>query len=199
MREQSNRLTRRDVLRGAAIVAAGSAVVAPTEVAVGAEFPSNRFQAQVTVRVEINGVYHVLTLEPRVTLLDAIRERLQLTGTKKGCNRGECGACTVLMDDRRVNACLVLAAAADGRKVTTIEGLANGPHLHPVQQAFIDHDAFQCGFCTSGQIMSAVGCIAEGHAGSNTEIREWMSGNICRCSAYPQIAAAVNAAAKEKA
>ena len=199
MREQSNRLTRRDVLRGAAIVAAGSAVVAPTDAAVGAEFTSNRFQAQVTVRVEINGVYHVLTLEPRVTLLDAIRERLQLTGTKKGCNRGECGACTVLMDDRRVNACLVLAAAADGRKITTIEGLADGPRLHPVQQAFIDHDAFQCGFCTSGQIMSAVGCIAEGHAGSNTEIREWMSGNICRCSAYPQIAAAVEAAAKEKA
>ncbi len=199
MREQSKGLSRRDVLRGGAIVAAGSAVVAPTDVAVSAEFPSTRFQAQVTVRVEVNGVYHVLTLEPRVTLLDAIRERLQLTGTKKGCNRGECGACTVLMDDRRVNACLVLAAAADGRKITTIEGLADGPHLHPVQQAFIDHDAFQCGFCTSGQIMSAVGCIAEGHAGSNAEIREWMSGNICRCSAYPQIAAAVEAAAEEKA
>ena len=199
MREQSKGLSRRDVIRGGAIVAAGSAVVAPTDVAVSAEFPPTRFQAQVTVRVEVNGVYHVLTLEPRVTLLDAIRERLQLTGTKKGCNRGECGACTVLMDDRRVNACLVLAAAADGRKIATIEGLADGPHLHPVQQAFIDHDAFQCGFCTSGQIMSAVGCIAEGHAGSNTEIREWMSGNICRCSAYPQIAAAVEAAAKEKA
>ena len=199
MREQSKRLSRRDVIRGGAVVAAGSAVVAPADVAVSAEFPSNRFQAQVTVRVEVNGVDHVLTLEPRVTLLDALRERLQLTGTKKGCNRGECGACTVLMDDRRVNACLVLAAAADGRKITTIEGLVDGPHLHPVQQAFIDHDAFQCGFCTSGQIMSAVGCIAEGHAGSNTEIREWMSGNICRCSAYPQIAAAVEAAAKEKA
>jgi len=104
----------------------------------------------------------------------------------------------VLLDGRRVNACLVLAAAADGRKVTTIEGLADGPHLHPVQQAFIDHDAFQCGFCTCGQIVSAVGCIAEGHTGSNAEIREWMSGNICRCSAYPQIAAAVEAAAREK-
>ena len=199
MREQSKGLSRRDVIRGGAIVAAGSAVVAPTDVAVSAELPSTRFQAQVTVRVEVNGVDHVLTLEPRVTLLDAIRERLQLTGTKKGCNRGECGACTVLLDGRRVNACLVLAAAADGRKITTIEGLADGPHLHPVQQAFINHDAFQCGFCTSGQIMSAVGCIAEGHAGSNAEIREWMSGNICRCSAYPQIAAAVGAAAKEKA
>lgn len=199
MREQPKRLSRRDVIRGGAIVAAGSAVIAPTDVAVSAELPSTRFQPQVTVRVEVNGVDHVLTLEARVTLLDAIRERLQLTGTKKGCNRGECGACTVVMDGRRVNACLVLAAAADGRKITTIEGLANGPRLHPVQRAFIDHDAFQCGFCTSGQIMSAVGCIAEGHAGSNAEIREWMSGNICRCSAYPQIAAAVEAAAKEKA
>ena len=199
MREQSKGLSRRDVIRGGAIVAAGSAVVARTDLAVSAELPSTRFQAQVTVRVEVNGVDHVLTLEARVTLLDAIRERLQLTGTKKGCNRGECGACTVLMDDRRVNACLVLAAAADSRKITTIEGLADGAHLHPVQQAFIDHDAFQCGFCTSGQIMSAVGCIAEGHTGSNTEIREWMSGNICRCSAYPQIAAAVEAAAKGRA
>jgi xanthine dehydrogenase YagT iron-sulfur-binding subunit len=150
------------------------------------------------VHIEINGVDYQLQLQPRVTLLDMLRERLQLTGTKKGCNRGECGACTVLLDGRRVNACLVLAAAADGRKVTTIEGLADGPHLHPVQQAFIDHDAFQCGFCTCGQIMSAVGCIAEGHTGSNAEIREWMSGNICRCSAYPQIAAAVEAAAREK-
>lgn len=158
---------------------------------------SSRFQALVTVRIEINDVDHVLTVEPRVTLLDALRERLQLTGTKKGCNRGECGACTVLMDGRRVNSCLVLAAATDGRRITTIEGLADGPRLHPVQQAFIDHDAFQCGFCTSGQIVSAVGCIAEGHTGSNAEIREWMSGNICRCSAYPQIAAAVEAAAGE--
>jgi len=149
--------------------------------------------------MEINGVEHALQLEPRVTLLDLLRERLRLTGAKKGCNRGECGACTVLMDGRRVNSCLVLGVAVDGRKVTTIEGLANGEHLHPVQQAFIDHDAFQCGFCTSGQIMSAVGCIAEGHAHSNAEIREWMSGNICRCSAYPQIAAAVEAAAREKA
>ena len=119
------------------------------------------------MHIEINGVDHQLQLQPRVTLLDMLRERLQFTGTKKGCNRGECGACTVLLDGRRVNACLVLAAAADGRKVTTIEGLADGPHLHPVQQAFIDHDAFQCGFCTCGQIMSAVGSIAEGHTGSN--------------------------------
>jgi xanthine dehydrogenase YagT iron-sulfur-binding subunit len=133
----------------------------------------------------------------RATLLDLLRERLRLTGTKKGCNRGECGACTVHLDGRRVNACLVLAVSADGAEVTTVEGLARGEQLHPVQEAFIEADAFQCGFCTPGQIMSAVACIREGHTGSNEEIREWMSGNICRCSAYPQIAAAVAAAARE--
>jgi xanthine dehydrogenase YagT iron-sulfur-binding subunit len=184
--------------RGSAMVPAGAAVIASMDTADAAESASGRFKALAIVHIEINGVDHQLQLQPRVTLLDMLRERLQLTGTKKGCNRGECGACTVLLDGRRVNACLVLAAAADGRKVTTIEGLACGPHLHPVQQAFIDHDAFQCGFCTCGQILSAVGCIAEGHTGSNAEIREWMSGNICRCSAYPQIAAAVEAAAREK-
>lgn len=191
-------LSRRDVMRGGAMAAAGVTVVAQAGQAEAA-VPNESFEALVQIRVEINGVDHQLGLEPRVTLLDMLRERLQLTGTKKGCNRGECGACTVHMDGRRVNACLVLAAAADGRRITTIEGLAEGPHLHPVQKAFIEHDAFQCGFCTCGQIMSAVGCIAEGHAGSNAEIREWMSGNICRCSAYPQIAAAVGAAAKEMA
>jgi xanthine dehydrogenase YagT iron-sulfur-binding subunit len=184
--------------RGSAMVPAGAAVIASMDTADAVEPASGRFKALAIVHIEINGVDHQLQLQPRVTLLDMLRERLQLTGTKKGCNRGECGACTVLLDGRRVNACLVLAAAADGGKVTTIEGLADGPHLHPVQQAFIDHDAFQCGFCTCGQILSAVGCIAEGHTGSNAEIREWMSGNICRCSAYPQIAAAVEAAAREK-
>jgi xanthine dehydrogenase YagT iron-sulfur-binding subunit len=184
--------------RGSAMVPADAAVIASMDTADAVESASGRFKALATVHIEINGVDHQFQLQPRVTLLDMLREWLQLTGTKKGCNRGECGACTVLLDGRRVNACLVLAAAADGRKVTTIEGLADGPHLHPVQQAFIDHDAFQCGFCTCGQIMSAVGCIAEGHTGSNTEIREWMSGNICRCSAYPQIAAAVEAAAREQ-
>jgi xanthine dehydrogenase YagT iron-sulfur-binding subunit len=184
--------------RGSAMVPADAAVIASMDTADAVESASGRFKALAIVHIEINGVDHQFQLQPRVTLLDMLREWLQLTGTKKGCNRGECGACTVLLDGRRVNACLVLAAAADGRKVTTIEGLADGPHLHPVQQAFIDHDAFQCGFCTCGQIMSAVGCIAEGHTGSNAEIREWMSGNICRCSAYPQIAAAVEAAAREK-
>ncbi|KFC68222.1 Oxidoreductase, 2Fe-2S subunit [Devosia sp. LC5] len=197
MSDHPGKISRRTFMRGTATVAAGVAVIgAPTEAGAQDLAPS-RFSSSVTVRFEINGVDHVLDVEPRTTLLDAVRERLQLTGTKKGCNRGECGACTVLMDDRRVNSCLILAASTDGRKITTIEGLADGPVLHPVQQAFIDHDAFQCGFCTSGQIMSAVGCIAEGHAGSNAEIREWMSGNLCRCSAYPQIAAAVEAAAGE--
>jgi xanthine dehydrogenase YagT iron-sulfur-binding subunit len=198
MSEHQITVSRRDLVRGSATVAAGVAVIAPKDAVDAVEFASERFEALAIVHVEINGVDYQLELQPRVTLLDMLRERLQLTGTKKGCNRGECGACTVLLDGRRVNACLVLAAAADGRKVTTIEGLADGPHLHPVQQAFIDHDAFQCGFCTCGQIMSAVGCIAEGHTSSNAEIREWMSGNICRCSAYPQIAAAVEAAAREK-
>lgn len=131
-----------------------------------------------------------------MTLLDFLRERLGLTGTKKGCNRGECGSCTLLVDDRRVNACMILVASLSGRRVTTIEGLADGDALHPVQRAFIEHDAFQCGFCTPGQIMSAVGCIREGHVRDEAEIREWMSGNICRCSAYPQITAAVRAAAQ---
>jgi xanthine dehydrogenase YagT iron-sulfur-binding subunit len=147
------------------------------------------------VTVTINGEVVHAGVDARSTLLDFLRERLALTGTKKGCNRGECGTCTVLVDDRRVNACMILLVSLDGRRVTTIEGLADGESLHPVQQAFIDNDAFQCGFCTPGQIMSAVACIAEGHTRDEVEIREWMSGNLCRCSAYPQIVAAVKAAA----
>lgn len=150
----------------------------------------------VPAALSVNGASHRRALDPRVSLLDFLREDLHLTGTKKGCNNGECGACTVHLDGRRVNACMVLAVSCDGRNVTTIEGLARDEQLHPVQQAFIDHDGFQCGFCTPGQIMSAVGCIAEGHTGSDAEIREWMSGNLCRCSAYPQIVDAVRAAAK---
>jgi len=153
------------------------------------------FTKDIDILLRVNGVDHRVKLEARVTLLDALREHLGLTGTKKGCNYGECGACTVHIDGKRVNACLTLAATADGQEITTIEGLADGDTLHPVQQAFIDHDAFQCGYCTPGQILSAVACIAEGHANSREQIREWMSGNICRCSAYPQIVAAVEDAA----
>ena len=153
------------------------------------------FLEEMSIAVRVNGREHRVAVDARVTLLDFLREQLGLTGTKKGCNFGECGACTVHLDGRRVNACMVLAASVDGREVTTIEGLANGGELHPVQQAFIDHDGFQCGFCTPGQIMSAVALIEEGHVSSEAEIREWMSGNLCRCSAYPQIVAAVQAAA----
>jgi len=151
------------------------------------------------VKFRVNGDPVAVDIEPRLHLADCLREVLHLTGTKKGCNRGECGTCTIHLDGRRVNGCLVLAITADGKKIETIEGLANGDQLHPMQMAFIDHDAFQCGYCTPGQIMSAVACVAEGHTGSNAEIREWMSGNICRCSAYPQIVAAVNAVAKRNA
>jgi xanthine dehydrogenase YagT iron-sulfur-binding subunit len=156
------------------------------------------FAGHLTLRLRVNGVERELSgVDARVTLLDLLREHLDLTGAKKGCNRGECGACTVMLDGRRVNGCMVLAAAADGREVTTVEGLAADGRLHPVQRAFIDHDAFQCGFCTPGQVISAVACIEEGHASSEREIREWMSGNICRCSSYPQIVQAVAAAAGE--
>ena len=151
--------------------------------------------ATLPVTLRINGRDERLDLDPRATLLDTLRERLGLTGTKKGCDRGECGACTVHLDGERVLSCLMLAVMAEGKAVTTIEGLAAGGGLHPVQAAFIEHDAFQCGYCTAGQIMSAVACIAEGHAGSEAEVAEYMSGNLCRCAAYPQIRAAVLAAA----
>ncbi len=145
--------------------------------------------SQVTLR--INGGTRDLTVEPRVTLLDALRERLALTGAKKGCDHGQCGACTVLVDGRRVLSCLTLAVACQGKAITTIEGIAPEGGLHPLQQAFIDHDAFECGFCTPGQILSAIACMDEGHAGSDDDIREYMSGNLCRCAAYPNILAAI--------
>jgi xanthine dehydrogenase YagT iron-sulfur-binding subunit len=143
------------------------------------------------VSLEVNGVKHNLNIEPRVTLLDLLREHLHLTGTKKGCDHGQCGACTVHVDGRRINSCLTLAVMQEGKKVTTIEGLAKGDELHPMQEAFIKHDGFQCGYCTPGQIMSAVACVREGHAGNDAEIREYMSGNICRCGAYSNIVAAI--------
>ena len=147
----------------------------------------------------VNGTAHGLSLDPRVTLLDALRERIGLTGTKKGCDRGQCGACTVHIGGRRVLSCLTLAASVGDREVTTVEGLAAADGaLHPVQQAFVDHDGFQCGSCTSGQIMSAVALIREGHARGDGEIGEWMSGNICRCGAYANIVAAVRQAACDR-
>ena len=153
----------------------------------------------VAVAFEVNGRVRRLMLDPRTTLLSALREHVGLTGTKLGCDHGACGACTVHLDGRRVNSCLLLAVMADGRSVTTIEGLTvDGEPLHPIQQAFIDHDAFQCGYCTPGQIMSALACIQEGHAGSDAEVREYMSGNLCRCGAYPNIVAAVRAVAERQ-
>jgi xanthine dehydrogenase YagT iron-sulfur-binding subunit len=146
---------------------------------------------QYPIRLHINGEERTFAVEAWVTLLDLLRERAGLTGTKKGCDHGQCGACTVLLDGRRINACLTLAVMQDGHAVTTIEGLADGDRLHPLQQAFIDHDAFQCGYCTPGQICSAAGLAAEGQATTYDDVRELMSGNLCRCGAYPQIARAV--------
>ena len=146
---------------------------------------------KVPLKLEINGKKYKLSVEPRTTLLDLLREQLNLTGTKKGCDYGQCGACTVHVDGQRVNSCLSFAVMHDGKKVTTIEGLADGDKLHPMQAAFVKHDGFQCGYCTPGQIMSAVACVREGHADSEAEIREYMSGNICRCGAYTNIVAAI--------
>ena len=147
----------------------------------------------VEITLQINGHVSPLLLDPRTSLLDTLRQHLKLTGTKKGCDQGTCGACTVWIDRRRVLACLTLAMTCQGQEVTTIEGLAQGAQLHPMQQAFLAQDAFQCGYCTPGQIMSAVALLEEGHAQSDEEISEWMSGNLCRCAAYPNIRAAIRA------
>jgi xanthine dehydrogenase YagT iron-sulfur-binding subunit len=170
--------------------------------------------SHMSIELRVNGHLHHLTLDPRTTLLDALREHLALTGSKKGCDHGQCGACTVLVEGRRINSCLTLAAMHDGQSITTIEGLAFGQDLHPVQASFIEHDGFQCGYCTSGQICSAVGMLAESREGvpsyvtadltqpaaelSDDEIRERMSGNICRCAAYPNIVAAIRQAMGEQ-
>ena len=156
------------------------------------------FANTLTTAFRLNGTDVSVTHDARVSLLDLLREQLQMSGTKKGCNEGACGACTVLVDGKRMNACMTLVASCDSRSVTTVEGLAVDGVLHAVQQAFIDNDAFQCGYCTPGQVISAVACIQEGHARSPEEIAEWMSGNICRCAAYPQIVAAVQQAASKK-
>ena len=176
-------LSRREFLEASA---AAAAVAGMSEAA-----SAQQSAAGTTTAFEftLNGERRQLRAESRVSLLDLLRERLSLTGTKKGCNEGACGACTVLIDGKRVNACLVLAVQCAGREVVTIEGIAGG--LHPVQQAFIDNDAFQCGYCTPGQVISAIACIRERHAANAPMVREWMSGNICRCAAYPQLTAAV--------
>ncbi len=193
----SGGITRR-VLLGTSAVMSGVGIAAPVEadesgsvpVPVGGQPPGD-----VDVKFQVNGHPVALTIDPRVSLLDALREHLGLTGTKKGCDRGQCGACTVHIDGRRVVSCLTLAARCDGHMVTTIEGLADGYDLHPVQAAFLAHDAFQCGYCTPGQIMSAAALIQEGHTQDDATIREWMSGNICRCGAYPHIVDAIKDAA----
>ncbi|MEU6228482.1 (2Fe-2S)-binding protein [Streptomyces sp. NPDC047042] len=170
----------------------GGSVLVGAEEAAAAVAPASR------VSLTVNGTRRTVTVDNRTSLLDLLREHLDLTGSKKGCNAGACGACTVLVDGQRHNACLTLAVRLEGAEVTTIEGLADGDRLHPLQQAFIDEDAFQCGYCTPGQIMSGVGCIEEGRTGSPEEIREWMSGNICRCGCYVKIARAVQQTAGRK-
>jgi xanthine dehydrogenase YagT iron-sulfur-binding subunit len=186
-------MTRRGLLGSSGVVAAGAATLP----LVGEDSPAQAAPDDVAVRMTVNGSVTRLTVDPRETLLDVLRERLRLTGTKKGCDRGQCGACTLHVDGRRVLSCLTLVATVDGAAVTTIEGLSDGDRLHPLQRAFIDHDGFQCGYCTSGQIMSAAAVIKDGQARTDEEICEQMSGNICRCSAYPGILAAIRQARTE--
>ena len=187
----SSHPTRRDVIAAGAVVPIAMAL--PPSAA--AQSPAVAVASEpVAVSLTINGTQHVLTIDPRTTLLDLLREHLDLTGTKKGCDQGQCGACTVLLDGRRINSCLTFAVMFEGRQITTIEGLAADGTLHPLQQAFVDHDAFQCGYCTPGQLCSAAGLMAEGRAKTPDEIRELMSGNICRCGAYPNIVAAIQQA-----
>jgi xanthine dehydrogenase YagT iron-sulfur-binding subunit len=169
----------------------GSAIAAGAVIGLATVPASGEEQAAATVSLNVNGRNHELRLDPRVTLLDALRERLHFTGTKKGCDHGQCGACTVLVNGRRIYSCLTLAVMQAGEEIITIEGLADGERLHPLQEAFIKHDGFQCGYCTSGQICSGVGLLSEGHARSDADVREQMSGNICRCGAYPNIVAAI--------
>jgi xanthine dehydrogenase YagT iron-sulfur-binding subunit len=195
----SSDVTRRELLAVTAVTG-GAALIGgqlmPGVIPPAAAQSTGPAPTPLNVMLRVNGTEHRLTLDARTTLLDALREHLHLTGSKKGCGLGQCGACTVLMDGKRVKSCLSLAALVEGREITTIEGLAQGEQLHPLQAAFIERDAFQCGYCTSGQIMAGVACISEGHAGSAQEIRDWMSGNLCRCGAYDHIVAAIQDAAR---
>ena len=187
--------SRREVIAGAA--SASMVISMPLGTTAQSQGTgSGSAASEVSVKLTVNGTHHALTLDPRSSLLDVLRERLGLTGAKKGCDHGQCSACTVHVEGRRVASCLTLAVQADGRQVTTIEGLASADgELHPMQQAFVDHDALQCGYCTPGQIMAAVACVNEGHATSPEQIREYMSGNLCRCGAYIGIVAAIQDAA----
>ena len=197
--KQRGTFTRRKFLGGGAAVA-GAALLRTggahsSERSVRTSPSTEVNAAPKTLPMDINGRQQRVTVDPRTSLLDMLRDQLDLTGAKKGCDHGQCGACTVLIDGERVLSCLTLAVSVQGRKVETIESLTgNDGTLHPMQQAFIDHDGFQCGYCTPGQIMSAVGCVREGHAGSDAEIREYMSGNLCRCAAYPNIVKAITQA-----
>jgi xanthine dehydrogenase YagT iron-sulfur-binding subunit len=199
--QSENGSSRREFLGRLAAISAGLTVATPLARAKQAveksapKAPSKTEGGLMEVSLKINGKSETLRIDPRVTLLDALRDRIQLTGTKKGCDHGQCGACTVHIDGKSALSCLTLAVMARGKEITTIEGLAKGDELHPVQEAFIACDGFQCGYCTSGQIMSAVACIQDGHIGSDTEIREFMSGNLCRCGAYPNIVDAIKMAA----
>ncbi len=189
-KHQPNESRRSFLKNSTALAALSLAPVAIVKAAENDDKIASLFE-KIPLQLEVNGETHKLQVEPRVTLLDLLREQLGLMGTKKGCDHGQCGACTVHVDGKRINSCLSLAVMNNGKKITTIEGLAKGDDLHPMQEAFLKHDGFQCGYCTPGQIMSAICCIKEGHADSNDEIREYMSGNICRCGAYPNIVDAI--------
>jgi xanthine dehydrogenase YagT iron-sulfur-binding subunit len=184
-------ITRREVITGGAALAA---VAAEPLLARPSETLREKDSGLVPVSLTVNGKNHQLYLDSRVTVLDALREHLHFTGSKKGCDQGQCGACTIHIDDTRVLSCLTLAVAVQGKKIVTIEGIAANGELHPMQQAFIDQDGFQCGYCTPGQILSAIACVREGHAKTDADIREYMSGNLCRCAAYPKIVAAIKQA-----